>query len=77
MSDRAHGADRQADGTITVTRTCISCGRVSEVSGLNADAFAAWIGGMRVQEAFPLLSADAREALISGTCAECWERLWA
>jgi len=31
---------------------------------------------MAIQEAFPELSADDREMLISGTCPACWEKMF-
>lgn len=32
--------------------------------------------GELIQRAFPELSEDDREALISGTCSKCWESLF-
>lgn len=33
-------------------------------------------GGLLIQDAFPELSVDQREQLISGYCGECWDTLW-
>lgn len=35
-----------------------------------------WQGGQLVQIAFPYLSAEEREMLISGTCKECWDKMF-
>ena len=32
--------------------------------------------GTHAQDAFPYLSADDRELLISGTCDECWNKMF-
>lgn len=31
---------------------------------------------VKAQDAFPYLSADERELIISGTCSECWDKLF-
>jgi hypothetical protein len=38
--------------------------------------FDAWVGGEFAQRAFPYLSADQREFLISGTSPEGWKQLF-
>lgn len=35
-----------------------------------------WRGGVLIQKAMPSLSPDQRELLISGTCGECWEKMF-
>ena len=62
------------DGTYAASRRC-GCGNLTiaivtraEVNAYNAGAF--------VQEAFPSLTADEREAIfISGLCETCWNGL--
>lgn len=34
-------------------------------------------GDMLLQEAFPMISTDSREVLITGTCPAAWDLLWA
>jgi hypothetical protein len=41
------------------------------------DAALRYYNGATIQSAFPMLSADERELLISGLHSECWERLMA
>ena len=44
---------------------------------VHAASYAAWAQGtLLVQAAFPELSPDEREALITGICSECWTRIF-
>jgi len=58
-----------------VDRECPFCGECYRILVREVD-FAAWQGGELVQNAFPYLSADEREMLISGICPECWEKMF-
>lgn len=52
------------------------CGNTSTAYVTAPEVFA-WRQGAFVQDAFPSLSADQREALfISGTCSACYENLY-
>jgi hypothetical protein len=58
-----------------ITKTCIYCGekgllRVSPV------ALRKYQQGALVQDAFPDFSSDEREQLMTGTHAECWNKLF-
>lgn len=57
----------------TVTTICPFCGMPHDVEVDFLD-FCAWQNGALAQDAFPYLSADEREMLISGICPDCWER---
>ena len=57
---------------VYVGRNCPFCGKYHEVMVSEADFFA-WQDGELAQNAFPYLSADEREILISGICPACWE----
>lgn len=57
------------------TRPCEVC-RKTTTMVLDEIQVLAWQGGMLVQEAFPELSPDLRELLISGTHPACWDELW-
>jgi hypothetical protein len=48
--------------------------KVFEVS---AEAYKRWNNGAMIQDAFPEMSADDRERMISGTCGPCWNQLFA
>lgn len=54
---------------------CPFCGKVSVVT-VNEKDYEAWQSGALVQNAFPYLSANDREILVSGICEECWEGMF-
>lgn len=63
------------DDTYKVSQKCL-CGNVTTAKIQAPDLFK-YRQGAHVQNAFPYLSLDEREALfISGTCAECWESMY-
>lgn len=53
------------------TKPCPRCRRVDTFT-LPAEQVAAYASGAHVQDAFPGLSADQREQLITGYCGPCW-----
>lgn len=56
-------------------RTCCVCGESSKIE-IPTDGYLAWSdGGEYIEDAFPTLSADERELLITGTHSECWDIL--
>lgn len=57
------------------TTTCQRCNDLLWVAA-KAEDFAKWEAGMAVQNAFPYLSADDREILISRTCGKCWDEMF-
>ena len=57
---------------VTVITTCPFCGRANEIE-VNEDDYLDWQDGMLVQDAFPYLSANEREMLVSGICPTCWD----
>lgn len=60
---------------VFITRICPFCG---EKMGLWVDReqLTTWAGGVPVQKAFPDLSAEEREFIISGICENCWEKMF-
>jgi hypothetical protein len=58
--------------TVKIERVCVNC-RAAHVLTVTAKGFAAWdLGkGAYVQDAFPELSPDERELLVSGMCPLC------
>ena len=58
---------------VTIVTTCPFCGHANEVAVNEADYWD-WQDGALIQDAFPYLSADEREMLISGICPACWEK---
>lgn len=58
---------------IEIECVCPFCGEVHIVT-VDAIDFIAWEADVPAQNAFPYLSADEREMLISGICPKCWEK---
>ena len=56
---------------IIIVKACPFCGHAHEVA-VNECDYWAWEDGELAQNAFPYLSADEREILISGICPRCW-----
>jgi len=60
---------------ICVVAPCPFCGGATKVE-VNEKDYWDWQDGELVQVAFPYLSADEREALISGICSTCWDKMF-
>ena len=60
---------------VTVVTACPFCGCANFIEVNEAD-YLDWQGGELVQNAFPYLSADEREMLISGICPTCWNGMF-
>ena len=54
---------------------CTVCGNRTLLE-VNAADYERYNAGAYIQDAFPYLSADQRELLISGTHPECWDGLF-
>lgn len=63
------------DDAVYVGRNCPFCGEYHEVLVSEAD-YAEWQGGELAQNAFPYLTAEEREILISGICPDCWGKMF-
>ena len=51
---------------------CMSCGIITVIK-VKEDDYYEWEGGELIQRAFPYLSADERELLISQICGPCFD----
>lgn len=58
--------------TVTVSVKCPFCGKAQTLT-VPRKGFDLWRQGALVQVAFPDLSPDDREVLVSGVCPKCWE----
>lgn len=56
---------------VSVVTSCPVCGHANFVE-VNENDYLDWQDGELAQNAFPYLSADEREMLISGICPTCW-----
>lgn len=59
---------------VCVVTQCPFCGRGNEVE-VNEEDYWDYEDGMKATEAFPYLSANEREMLISGICPKCWSNM--
>jgi len=60
-----------SDMITVITRPCIRCGKPSTLE-VDSDAYGRWAGGEVIQRAFPTLTSDERELLVTGTHGSCW-----
>lgn len=60
---------------VTIVTRCPFCGKAQFIAVNEADYWD-WQDGELAQNAFPYLSADQREAIISGICPDCWESMF-
>lgn len=59
-----------------ISRKCPDCNKFNTVV-VNERDYNVWcLGDTNVQDAFPSLSADEREILLTGICGSCWDRLF-
>lgn len=61
---------------LDIATTCPCCGKEHIVRVKVSDYFDWQFEGLYIQEAFPYLSADEREMLMSGTCPDCWNKIF-
>ena len=59
----------------TISTVCPLC-HEEHIVLVNEDDYYDWQDGKLAQDAFPYLSADEREMLISGICPDCWSKMW-
>lgn len=55
------------------TGKCMFCGKYGIVENVPADGFNLWQDGLFIQDALPMLSADDREQLMTGTHGACFD----
>lgn len=67
---------KRPDITVSLRIECELCGGefTVEVGKEDYDRYRAT--SVLCQDAFPYLTEDERELIISQTCGPCWERLW-
>lgn len=63
--------NKQSDGNYTLTVKCPFCGKETQVKDVSPEGWFALMRGALMQVAFPNMSAEDREVLISGLCKEC------
>ena len=60
---------------VCVVTRCPFCGKGHEIE-VNEMDYLDWQDGEHAQNAFPYLSANEREMLISGICPNCWDKMF-
>lgn len=60
---------------IMFSATCPFCGKVTEIQ-IDAEGYNRWKSGTLIQTAFPQMSTDDRELLITGICPPCWNSIF-
>ena len=63
------------DGGVITTPPCPRCGERGEVPCEFPQQYYYWLDGMFVQDAFPNMTIDQREQLISGYHPDCWNQM--
>ena len=58
-----------------IQKVCPKCGKL-QVIEVNDSQYNDWMAGKNIQIAFPDLTADQREILMSGICTECWDKIF-
>ena len=59
-----------------VIRKCQECGKIIKIE-MTDDQYNKYISGDDlIQNIFPELSPEIREMLISGTCPDCWNKIF-
>lgn len=62
-------------GTAVLTASCTSCNTTFSLT-VTREGYDRWRSGAMAQSAFPELSADERELLISRTCGPCFDAMF-
>lgn len=63
-----------AETTKTIWTKCPYC-RKQQSTKVPVEGYEKWKGGELIQNAMPTLSADECEALMTGICNECWDKM--
>ena len=58
-----------------VKTTCPICDQEHRLAA-DGDEYMTWLEGTPVQLAFPKMTVEDRERLQSGTCPECWNKMF-
>ena len=65
-----------SDTTVMIETTCPFCGAVNMIE-VNLIDYWDWKDVKLAQDAFPYLTFDEREMVISGICPECFDSMFA
>jgi len=71
MGERTHDGDT----TLVVRSTCPGCQKATDLTTVFAE-LQHYLGGVPIQRAMPSLPAAQRELVITGTCDDCWDKMF-
>jgi hypothetical protein len=57
------------------SKPCPACGKPADVFAVPVDAYEKYENGATIQEAFPMLTADQRERVMTGLHDQCYDDL--
>jgi len=63
------------ENTVEVACMCPFCGSTDVIVVRKKD-YVAWDNGVLIQRAFPYLTANQRERLMTGICPDCWDNMF-
>lgn len=75
--DFSHGSTNryEINARHNLIPTCLVCGARSIITLDGSEYFAYFVRGQNITTAFPTLTADQREVLITGTHPDCWDAM--
>lgn len=59
----------------TISKQCMMCNQIVEIE-VKIEDYQSWQEGAHIQNAFPYLTIDEREMLVSGTCGPCFDKMF-
>lgn len=62
--------------TYLVARDCPSCKQQNPSLPVRTEDLNSYMSGTKIQDAFPYLTVDERETVITGFCNACWTKLF-
>jgi hypothetical protein len=63
------------EGIVTLEQECVMCGQLV-VFDVDRTGYEKRLAGDLIQRCFPTLDPKFREMLVSGTCPDCWEKMF-
>lgn len=76
--DFSFHSSESGEQSIEVGAYCICCPKYFLVQGITKQQFQDWVSEEKlIQDIFPEMDSDSREFLISRTCGECFEMMFA
>lgn len=65
----------ETEAQLEIHTSCPNC-KQKQTIVVSRDGYNRWKAGEFIQEALPKLTADQREALMTGICPKCWDEMF-